>query len=209
MTGHQVSSASEEFKLIGSYWQHNIPKWQHLISSFCPVVSLALSLPLSLVFPSHFSKHHYLIISLLPNSQTNTQWHEWINMLKCARSSWCVFALLCLSASQVASCCLKTPSHLPHLPLSLLLVMRLSNATVRPQQQPKWAAKATNPLNMQSKHAYLQTNNKKKKQGVQIKAKVKWLLHKKLRLAALYTSASRRYNLFPFQIQWHAIFPLY
>lgn len=157
MTGHQVSSASEEFKLIGSCRQPNIPKWQHLISSFCPTVSLALSLPLSLVFPSHFTEHHYLIISLLPNSQTNTQWHEWINMLKCAQSSCCVSSLLTYLPSfasrpptspPVAS---KPPLTHPTYPPPRLLLVRLLNATVHPQQQLRWAAKAAKPLNMQSK----------------------------------------------------------
>lgn len=127
-TCHRASSAPEESRLIESYQQLNIPKWQHLISSFCPGASLALSLPLSLVSPSHFSEHHYLIISQHTNLQTNTQWHEWINLLKCAHS----FLLWIISWHVCPPSPLGPPGHLllpqlhnkhqPRSPISLLLV---------------------------------------------------------------------------------------
>lgn len=115
-TRHRVSSAPKESRLIGSHQQLNIPKWQHLISSFCPGASLALSLPPSPVSPSHFSEHHYLIITQHTNLQTNTQWHEWINLLKCAHLSCCgsspdTFALPRLLAFQVTSCCLNSTTN--------------------------------------------------------------------------------------------------
>lgn len=162
MTGHQVSSASEEYELIGSHWQPNIPKWQHLIRSFCPAVSLALSLPLSRL---SVTLHRAPLPHYLPTPQlTNKYAVTWMNKhaAMCSVFLLCIFspdifALLCLSASQVTSCCLRTTTRLPPLSISpLLLLMRLSNATAHPQQRLWWAAKTTKPSNMQSERTWMQ-----------------------------------------------------
>lgn len=122
MTLHQVSSASKELRLIGSHRQINIPKWQHLISSFCPVVSPALSLPLPRlsVTLQQAPLPHYLPTPQLTNKYTVTWMNKHVEMrsvfLLCTLSPD-IFALSCLSAFQVTSCCLKTTTLVPQLPI--------------------------------------------------------------------------------------------
>lgn len=129
---HRVYSASEELRLIGSHQQRNIPKWQHLISSFCPGASLALSLPLCLVSPSHFSEHHYLIIPTpqLANKHTVTRMNKPAEMCSVVLLwifSWhiCPPSLLGLPGHILLPQLSRT--HLPHLPISLLLVRPTSH----------------------------------------------------------------------------------
>lgn len=69
-----------------------------------------------------------------------------------------IFALLCLSASQVTSRCLKTTTQLPQLPISLLLLMRLL--------RPPTAAWMGNKTVKYAKPAFINTNKKKKKNNL-------------------------------------------
>lgn len=116
-------------RLIGSHQQLNIPKWQHLISSFCPGVSLARSQPSSIprlsVTLQRAPLPHYLPTPRLTNKYTVTRINKHAGMCPAILPSICsphIFALTRLSAFQVTSCCLKSPTHVLHIAVLLLLI---------------------------------------------------------------------------------------